>query len=370
MISGIGIIPMMSVGKTIDVLSNMYVNTINNKVKFSTMPSVMLWGAPGLGKSQSIREMAEIITAKTGKRVNIVDVRLILFNPVDLRGIPTSNPEKTMAIWLKPKIFDMDPSDDIVNILFLDEISSAAPSVQAAAYQITLDRTIGEHKLPDNCIVIAAGNRMSDKSVAYPMPKALANRLLHLEVCAKFESWNEWAIKNNIHPIVLGFLKFKPDYLDLFERDSDNLAFATPRSWQMVSQILTNVSDDFKVVDSLIAGLVGGGVCVALEGWAKVFKKLPDIEKIFAGKETKVPKEPDIIYALTSSMITYAKKYKDDIEKITNSIRYASQLPPDFSLIILKDYQYIEEGYINKLLRIPEYKKWLDEKGRLLNGSR
>lgn len=118
----------------------------------------MLWGPPGVGKSQGVRQIAEHITEETGKSVAINDVHLLLFNPVDLRGIPTANADKTLAVWLKPKIFQMDESTDTVNILFLDEISAAPPSVQAAAYQITLDRSIGEHRLPDNCIVIAAGN--------------------------------------------------------------------------------------------------------------------------------------------------------------------------------------------------------------------
>ena len=127
----------------------------------------MLWGPPGVGKSQGVRQIASEIREKTGKKVEVTDVRLLLFNPVDLRGIPTANEDKTLAVWLKPKIFQMDPSEDVINFLFLDEISAAPQSVQAAAYQITLDRTVGEHKLPENCVVIAAGNRVTDRSVAY-----------------------------------------------------------------------------------------------------------------------------------------------------------------------------------------------------------
>ena len=102
----------------------------------------MLWGPPGIGKSQGVREIADNIKAKTGKKVHITDVRLLLFNPVDLRGIPTANADKTLAVWLRPQIFQMDAGDDTINILLLDEISAAPQSVQAAAYQITLDRTI------------------------------------------------------------------------------------------------------------------------------------------------------------------------------------------------------------------------------------
>lgn len=113
-------------------------------------------GSAGVGKSQAVRQIGKEIESQTGKKVHITDVRLLLFNPIDLRGIPTSNADKTLAVWLKPQIFQMDESDSVINILFLDEISAAPQSVQAAAYQITLDRVVGEHKLPGNCIVIAA----------------------------------------------------------------------------------------------------------------------------------------------------------------------------------------------------------------------
>lgn len=166
-------IPQMNVNRLIEELIPAYCNIIKAGVPIKTFPSVMLWGPPGVGKSQAVRQLAREIEAQTGKRTHITDVRLLLFNPIDLRGIPTANADKTLAVWLRPQIFQMDPSEDVVNILFLDEISAAPQSVQAAAYQITLDRVVGEHKLPENCIVIAAGNRTTDKSVAFKMPKLL-----------------------------------------------------------------------------------------------------------------------------------------------------------------------------------------------------
>ena len=214
-------IPSMNVGKMVEKLSSAYCTIIQNNYPIKTMPSVMLWGPPGVGKSQAVCQIAKEIGEKTGKTVHVTDVRLLLFNPIDLRGIPTANADKTLAVWLKPQIFQMDASEDIVNILFLDEISAAPQSVQAAAYQITLDRVVGEHKLPENCIVIAAGNRMTDKSVAFKMPKALANRLMHIEITGSFQSWKEWAIRSGINEKILGFLSFRQSYLMGFDSSSD-----------------------------------------------------------------------------------------------------------------------------------------------------
>lgn len=361
-------IPSLSIGGVVENLSQSYSKLINNKEQISKMPSVMLWGPPGVGKSQAVRQIADEIMDNTGKKVYVTDVRLLLFNPIDLRGIPTANEDKTLAIWLRPQIFQMDSSEDVVNILFLDEISAAPQSVQAAAYQITLDRTVGEHKLPDNCIVIAAGNRVTDKSVAYKMPKALANRLLHIDIQGSFSSWKRWAIRNGINEKVLGFLSFKQEYLMDFKPESEDLAFPTPRSWEMVSNILNNINDNVEDMYSLIAGLVGTGVAIEFRTWVKVFKDLPTIEDIFNGKMPKVPKNTDALYALTSSMISYAKQHKNELDKIANSIQYASTLPADYSAMLMKDYVYIDKEFKNTLIKIPEFNKWMDVRGSLING--
>ena len=361
-------IPSMNVNRIIDTLRNAYCAIINAGQPLKLLPSVMLWGPPGVGKSQAIRQLAKEIEQETGKRANVTDVRLLLFNPIDLRGIPTANADKTLAIWLKPQIFQMDPGEDVVNILFLDEISAAPQSVQAAAYQITLDRVVGEHKLPDNCIVIAAGNRTTDKSVAFKMPKALANRLLHIEVEGSFKAWKQWAISAGINPKVLGFLTFRQNYLMKFDAATEELAFATPRSWEMVSNLLNFVSDDVDKMFPLISGVVGSGVAIEFRTWTRVYDDLPEVEDIFDGKNPPLPTGTDAMYALASAMTAYARVHKTEMSRLANSIAYADRMPPDFSAMLMKDYMYIEKNFREKLLQIPAFSRWLSTKGRLING--
>jgi hypothetical protein len=291
-----------------------------------------------------------------------------LYNPIDLRGIPVANEEKTAAVWLKPFIFQMDESEDTLNILLLDEITAAPHSVQAAAYQMTLDRTVGEHKLPDNCIVIAAGNRTTDKSVSYKMPKALANRLMHFEIETTFESWRRWAFEKGINEKVLGFLTFRQDCLMGFDPSKDDLSFATPRSWEMASNILNGVSDDVERMHPFLAGVLGTGVTTEFCAWAKVYQNMPSIADVFDGKNPPLPKSTDALYALVSSMAVYAKEHKEEMDKIANSISYAMQLPSDFSAVLIKDYIYIEKGYKERLFRLPEFTRWLRARGGELNG--
>lgn len=362
-------IPTLALGEMMNALTDLYVSSIEASLPFKSLPSVMLWGAPGVGKSQAIRQIAARIQRETGKEVRVSDVRLLLFNPIDLRGIPTSNADKTLAVWLRPQIFDMDPSDSVVNILFLDEITAAPQSVQAAAYQITLDRVVGEHALPENCIVIAAGNRTTDKSVSYKMPKALANRLLHLQVEGTFDSWRSWAVHSGIHEKVIGFLSFRRDLLTTFDPSDNDVAFATPRSWEMTSNVLFRYEGDIEKAYPLIAGLVGTGIAVEFRSWEKVYDSLPSLEDIFDGRELLRPTGTDALYALVSAMLSYARTVKDDMARMANSIRYADKLPPDFSTILMKDYMALEEGYRERLIMIPEFSRWLREKGRLLNGA-
>jgi hypothetical protein len=240
----------------VNEMVEMFVPLIMSSARGKDLPGINLSGAPGVGKSDGIREIARLLTKHTGKKVNITDVRLLNFAPTDLRGIPAKDEQMTVILdadgnekevkeqvarWLKPSIFNMSHAKDIINLLFLDEITAAPPSVQAAAYQLVLDRQIGEHKLPENCFVFTAGNRVSDKSVAYKMPKALANRLCHIEIVAEVDDWKRWAINTGIDQRILGYINFRNSALFAFDPSNDDLAYPTPRSWSMVDSFLKKV---------------------------------------------------------------------------------------------------------------------------------
>lgn len=352
----------LTVERMVKQLSKAYVALIQTNTPLKIFPSVMLWGPPGVGKSQGIRQVADEIAEHTGKTVKITDVRLLLFNPVDLRGIPTANEDKTLAVWLKPKIFQMDDSSDVVNILFLDEISAAPQYVQAAAYQITLDRTVGEHSLPDNCIVIAAGNRVTDRSVAYAMPKALANRLCHIDIVHDGKSWHEWAVGAGINRIVLGYLDYNPSMLMRFDTITDGMAFPTPRSWEMVSNILNNVSENVAEVYPMIAGCVGDSAAYDLLAWSEVYSKIPEVEEVFEGKANGIPTRPEILFALCTNITAYAMEHHSD-EEIRNAVEYASRLPAEFKNRIFGDFLNIK-GIYRTLSKINIYDDWFLRSGR------
>lgn len=352
----------MTVSQLEKQLTNAYTSLVKNQVPFKTFPSVMLWGPPGVGKSQGVKHIATMLEEKTGKRVVVTDVRLLLFNPVDLRGIPTANEDKTLAVWLKPKIFQMDEDKEVINILFLDEITAAPQSVQAAAYQITLDRTVGEHKLPDNCIVIAAGNRVTDKSVSFQMPKALANRLCHIEVLGEANSWHEWAVANGIHKFVIGFLDCNPQWLMGFEPASSDLAFPTPRSWEMVSNILKFVSQDIGQVFPLVSGCIGKDAAYALRAWSEMYDVLPDVKKVFDGTSKGVPNRPEIVLALATQIMERIREHHSR-EEVKNVLDYVFSMPQEYRGRILGDFLSIIS--IRGLLKQDErFRDWFMRSGR------
>ena len=352
----------LTVDQMVNYLSNAYITLINSSTSLKAFPSVMLWGPPGVGKSQGVRQIASKISENTGRRVEITDVRLLLFNPVDLRGIPTANADKTLAVWLKPKIFQMNDSEDVINILFLDEISAAPQSVQAAAYQITLDRTVGEHKLPDNCIVLAAGNRVTDRSVAYTMPKALANRLCHLEISVDEDSWHRWAVGAGVNSIVLGFLECNPSLLMKFNANADSLAFPTPRSWEMVSNILNCISDEISDVFPLIVGCIGEAAAYELKLWGDIYSRIPKVEDVFNGITIDVPLRPESLYALSSEIAAYARSH-NSADELKSAINYVSKLPAEFKNRIFMDLLQIKE-IRGELYKNRIYDDWFMRSGK------
>ena len=354
-------IPDVTVKDVISLLSTLYCNAVNGGVELKNIPSPFLWGAAGVGKSQAVRRLAEEIERGTGKRTYVTDVRLLLFSPVDLRGIPTANDDKTLAVWLRPKIFQMDDSPDVINLLFLDEITAAPQSVQAAAYQITLDRAVGEHRLPDNCIVIAAGNRTTDQSVSYRMPKALCNRLMHFNVCSDYKAWREWAIANGIDSRIVGYLAFDSDKLCVVPGASDN-AYPTPRSWAFVSDLLKTLPGSAEDNKLLIGSCIGVETAVEFCAWTKVYDQLPDVDGVLEGRCTSRPRTQDALHAFMASLVSRVTSLglRISTDQLNNVCSYVNRFPVDFATCFYHDIKACE-SVAPKLSRCPACRKWLLE---------
>ena len=266
---------------------------------FKKQRPLFLWGPPGIGKSELVADITEELGGV------MIDLRLGQMEPTDIRGIPFYNKDSGKMDWAEP--VDLPTAEFAkqypIVVLFLDEMNSAAPSVQAAAYQLILNRRVGKYFLPDNVVLVAAGNRESDKGVTYRMPTPLANRFIHQEMRVDFASYQEWAIKNNIHKDVVGYLTFAKQDLYDFDAKSASRAFATPRSWTFVSQLLEDEDGDDDTIMNLIAGTVGEGLAVKFMAHRKVAGRMPRPEDILSGKEKDLNvKEVSAMYSLVISM--------------------------------------------------------------------
>lgn len=269
---------------------------------------VFLWGPPGIGKSELV---AQITTSLNGK---LYDVRLPLMDPSDIKGVLFYNPAIGSATWSAPPDFPTkeEAAQYDVVVILLDEMNSAPPATQAAAYQLILNRRIGTYELPDNAVIIAAGNRDTDRGVTYRMPAPLANRFVHLTLRPDFETWQNWAIENMIDPDVVGYITANKVDLFNFDPKSDSHSFATPRSWTFVSELLQEDQLNETEVLDLVSGTVGEGIALKFNAHRKVAGSMPNPTDILKGK-VKELKNKDIgaCYSLTTALCYELKELWD-----------------------------------------------------------
>jgi len=287
---------------------------------FAAKRPVFLWGPPGIGKSELVAGIAKNMGGA------MIDMRMALSEPTDLRGIPFYNKETGMMEWAPP--VDL-PTEEFcaqypIVVLFLDEMNAAPPSVQAAGYQLILNRQVGSYHLPDNVVIVAAGNRETDKGVTYRMPSPLANRFVHLEMRVDFESWFEWAVMNKVSPDVTGYLSFAKQDLFDFDPRSSSRSFASPRSWVFVSDLLEQQGTADSILTHLIAGTVGEGLAIKFQAHRKHAADMPNPSDILSGKVTELKtKEVSAMYSLVVSMCYELKESFTQIGKTDNKAWHA-----------------------------------------------
>ena len=292
---------------------------------FKKKRPIFIWGPPGIGKSEVVHQIGDEY-----KKALVIDIRLSLWEPTDIKGIPYFDSNAGTMVWAPPSELPDEATAKKyeVVILFMDEMNSAPPAVQAAAYQLILNRRVGTYHLPDNVVIVAAGNRDADKGVTYRMPAPLANRFVHLEMKVDFEDWLQWAAEHQLHSDVVGYLTFAKKDLYDFDPKSPSRSFATPRSWSFISELLDDDIDEATMTD-LTSGAVGEGLAVKFMAHRKVASQMPNPTEILAGKVTDMTsKEISAMYSLTVSLCYELKEACDKgdkkfDDKVNNFLRFA-----------------------------------------------
>jgi MoxR-like ATPase len=297
---------------------------------------VFIWGGPGVGKSDVVREVAAT------KKVALKDIRALLLDPVDLRGLPFLS-GNGQAKWATP---DFLPSGG-EGILFLDELNAATAMVQASCYQLVLDRKLGDYTLPDGWAIVAAGNRDSDRGATTRMPTPLRNRFTHLTFEVDVQEWCEWALRNSIRPEVIAFIRFRPELLSVFDRDVN--AFPSPRSWTFVSRILNSAPSE-EVEHELFAGTVGDAAAIEFSAFLATFRNLPNIDAILMNPQREaVPETAAAQFAVAAALAHCATDINFD-----RICTYLARMPKEFNVMSVRDALLRQPA----VQHTPAYTRW------------
>lgn len=302
---------------------------------------VMLWGAAGVGKSDSIFQ----IGAK--RKVEVRDVRLSNLDPTDIKGFPSPDAKRGVMTWLPA---DFLPTTG-KGILFFDELNLADKMTQASAYQLFLTRQVGNYKLPAGWDIVAAGNTEKDRANITRMAGPLANRMIHLDFEADVPEWVVHAQANGISDELRAFIRFKPALLHSFDAQSKEPAFPSPRSWFFMDKLLKQPDLSPTVRDGLMAGTVGTGASVELRAFLDHIKDLPDIDDIVARPDqAPVPSKISAQYALVTMMAsnTTPKNFGAMLKYVA---RFGSQ---EMEVLYARD----AGNAVTALRATPEYRDW------------
>jgi MoxR-like ATPase len=275
---------------------------ITNKLPLSTM----IWGAPGIGKSSVVKQIAD------ENRLQFIDLRLSQLAPTDLRGLPVAIPANQengnlgTSTWYPPEFL---PSSG-VGILFLDELNMAPPAMQGVAQQLILDRRVGAYQVPDGWYIWAAGNRKEDRASVFEMPSPLANRFLHLEVDVDFNSFKTYALGTGFHEQIIAFLSYRPSLLH--KLNPQHHTWPSPRSWEMASKLHS--------ANLAISPAVGRETAAEFDAFVALYQNIPDLTLIIAGQGDHInfPKEPSARYATTIGLTVRA----NDAEEACNAFNW------------------------------------------------
>ncbi|HEC27965.1 MAG TPA: AAA family ATPase [Gammaproteobacteria bacterium] len=312
---------------------------------------VMLWGPPGVGKSQLIAQVAE------NHSVPIVDIRLSQMEPSDLRGIPFRVEDRVE--WAIPAMLPDAGRQGEEGILFLDEITSAPPSVSAAAYQLILDRRLGAYVVPEGWAIFAAGNRQGDRGVTYSMPAPLANRFSHFDVDVNLDDWVAWAYRAGIDERLIAFLRFRPELLFDFDPAHNPVAFPSPRSWEFAHRALHKFGDNPKTLTGTLQACVGPAAGIELSAFVENLDQLPDIDAIVKGEKVDVPREVDLQYAVASALVGRAIKSRGDDDAhsvIGNILDYAGRFRQrEMGVMLVSD---MHRAIGQDLFNVPQFSGW------------
>jgi hypothetical protein len=280
-----------------------------------------LIGGAGLGKTTIVKDVA----ASMNMQCSILS--LAQYDAGELGGWPVPSKDGTSMIRMRP---DWMPTEG-TGVLFLDELPQAPTANQNIAAQIVNERRVGPHHLPAGWVIVAAGNRTSDRAGTNNMPSHLKDRLMFLEVEADLEDTIAYFYSKRIDERVCAFLRFRPEWLHKFDRDAN--ACPSPRSWERVSSIISWGLDPVNQLEAL-AGQVGRAATADFHGFIKLYTTVPDMDELIANPMgAMISQDPAVMYAICAALSA-----KMNAKNAGNVVKYLMRLPQqEFAAFVIKD---------------------------------
>jgi hypothetical protein len=326
------------------------------RIMHAVRQSVYIEGKPGIGKSAIMRQFA----ASMGPSFGFVDIRLPYFDLVDMRGLPFPRDGKTT--WLTP---DFLPTAG-EGIILLDEFSAAPLTMQALAYQLCLDRQIGDYRLPDGWSVHLAGNSQADRAIANRLSSAIVSRVAKYTLDINLDDWTDYALESGIHHEVLAAVRFMPDLLHDFNPKTwvDGSPYSCPRTLEKLSTIYTHAGRE-QMSPEMTSGIVGEGAATRILGFLQLISKLPNLDAIILDpKGTKLPESPGAMFAVSAGLAR--KATPGNIGKI---MTYIGRLEKEYEFYTIKDALKITKnaGEKGNIANTPEFVAWMSKNQKFLN---
>jgi hypothetical protein len=333
-------------------ISILYVNEIVSMLEetYSIDPKLapMMWGPPGIGKSEAVHQFAEKM-----KSVH-PDFFCLIYITSQMESIDYSMPFVIQGgefpIYKKIPISDFVFKPDARGIVFFDELPNAAFDVQKATQSIITDRKIGEARIPEGVMIVAAGNYKTDKAGSNGMLSALNNRMEHWYLEPSFEGFFEIGVKRGFHHSVLAYLKMNETNLHNFKPENERNP--TPRIWEKVSKYMHHYdSNDSPFIRRRIASLVGDEIANEFMSSLRMLKEFPTLSEIEKRPDTcKLPNQSDIQYAL--SLFCLNKITKGNRDSI---IKYLMRFNLEYQGMI---FRQIRQHKPDMLVNNADFTKW------------
>jgi hypothetical protein len=323
---------------------------LSKEIKANALAQVptMIWGGPGLGKSQIAYLAAEELNAK------LFELRANLFDPVDVRGGLKVVEQSDGTYRTRYGVPEDYPASDYQGtvVLLIDELPNAPKATQNALLQLTLDRKIGTYELPKDTIIIAAGNRAQDRAAVHEMPTPVKNRFAHYTLEANIDDWVAWAVNRDIDSSIVSFLRYRPGLLHSV--DSTQNAFPTPRAWEMLNRKLPFMGDEFYGC----ASLIGDGPAGEYIAFKQIYTEVPDIDDILAKPTTTVvPSGTSVLYAICGALTSRVNQ--TNFEAV---MKYTKRMPPEYQVIVVRDSLAKDRT----LIQSEHFTKWTAENADVL----